>query len=115
MIERARQSSSDIEWRVADIQTWSEPDRFDLIFANASLHWIANHGALTRRLIETLKPAGVLAFQMPALYNQSAAQAVQDWPSLQDGNPIACRKGTRCASTSPAGTTIGWLRFQGTC
>ena len=78
MIERARQSSTDIEWRVADIQTWSEPDRFDLIFANASLHWIANHGALTRRLLETLKPAGVLAFQMPALYNQSAAQAVHE-------------------------------------
>jgi len=76
MVEKARQSSADIEWRIGDIQTWSEPDRFDLIFANASLHWIANHGTLMRRLIDALKPAGILAFQMPALYNQPAAEAV---------------------------------------
>jgi trans-aconitate 2-methyltransferase len=78
MIERARQSSGEIEWRVADIQTWSEPDRFDLIFANASLHWIANHETLTQRLINTVKPGGALAFQMPALYNQPAAQAANE-------------------------------------
>jgi trans-aconitate 2-methyltransferase len=78
MIERARRSSGKIEWRVADIQSWSEPDRFDLIFANASLHWIANHDALTQRLIATLKSGGVLAFQMPALYNQPAAQAAHE-------------------------------------
>ena len=38
MIERARQSATDIDWEVGDIQSWSETDRFDLIFANASLH-----------------------------------------------------------------------------
>ena len=78
MIDHARQDSAGIEWRVADIQGWSEPDRFDLIFANASLHWIADHQSLTRRLIHTVKPRGVLAFQMPALYNQPASQAVKD-------------------------------------
>ncbi|MBV9129436.1 MAG: methyltransferase domain-containing protein [Verrucomicrobia bacterium] len=78
MIERAGQSSNDIEWRVGDIQSWSEPDRFDLIFANASLHWIADHETLTRRLIAMTKPAGVFAFQIPALYNQPASQAVNE-------------------------------------
>ncbi len=78
MIERARQSSTDIEWRVADIQTWFEPNRFDLIFANASLHWVADHETLTPRLINALKPQGVLAFQMPALYNQPASQSVNE-------------------------------------
>jgi trans-aconitate 2-methyltransferase len=78
MIERARQSSSDIEWRVADIQTWFEPDRFDLVFANASLQWVADHKTLMRRLVDSLKPAAVLAFQMPALYNQPASQAANE-------------------------------------
>jgi trans-aconitate 2-methyltransferase len=78
MLEQARQSSADIEWRVGDIRTWSEPDRFDLIFANASLHWVADHENLMRRLIEALKPAGILAFQMPALYHQPAAEAVNE-------------------------------------
>jgi SAM-dependent methyltransferase len=43
MIEKARQTSDTIDWRIGDIQTWYEPNRFDLIFANASLHWIDDH------------------------------------------------------------------------
>jgi trans-aconitate 2-methyltransferase len=78
MLERARQSPVNIEWRVGDIQTWSELDRFDLVFANASLHWVTDHQSLMPRLINALKPAGILAFQMPALYNQPAAQAVNE-------------------------------------
>ncbi len=78
MLERARQSSTDIEWKVGNIQTWSESDRFDLIFANASLHWIADHETLMPRLIAALKPSGILAFQMPALYDQPAAQAANE-------------------------------------
>ena len=46
MIEKARQTSDAIDWRIGDIQTWYEPNRFDLIFANASLHWIADHESL---------------------------------------------------------------------
>ncbi len=78
MIERARQRSLNAEWRVAEMQTWSEPNRFDLIFANASLHWIADHEMLTRRLLKSLKPEGILAFQLPALYHQPASQAVNE-------------------------------------
>ena len=37
MIEKARQTSGAMDWRIGDIQTWDEPNRFDLIFANASL------------------------------------------------------------------------------
>ena len=78
MIEKARQTSDAIDWRIGDIQTWYEPNRFDLIFANASLHWIDDHESLTKRLLESAKPSGVFAFQMPALYNQPVAQAIHD-------------------------------------
>src|SRR6478609_3195013 len=33
MIEKARQSSTEIEWRVADVETWLAPDQFDVVFA----------------------------------------------------------------------------------
>jgi trans-aconitate 2-methyltransferase len=108
MIERARQSSTDIEWRVGDIQTWSEPGRFDLIFANASLHWIADHEALTRRLIETLKPAGVLAFQMPALYSQPAAQAVQKLAKSSSWRPYRLEERYTLGVHEP-GIYYNWL------
>jgi trans-aconitate 2-methyltransferase len=78
MIEKARQSQATVEWRVGDIQTWYEPNRFDLIFANASLHWVSDHESLTKRLFEAVKPSGVFAFQMPALYLQPAEQAIRD-------------------------------------
>jgi trans-aconitate 2-methyltransferase len=87
MLERARQNSTDIEWRVGDIQTWSEYDRFDLIFANPSLHWIADHETLMPRLIAALKPAGILAFQVPALYDQPAAQAVNELANTSSWQP----------------------------
>jgi len=78
MIEKARQSSDAIAWVVGDIKTWSEPDQFDLIFANASLHWLADHRTLTKRLLQAVRPSGILAFQMPALYNQPAARVAHD-------------------------------------
>jgi trans-aconitate 2-methyltransferase len=60
------------------VQTWYEPNRFDLIFANASLHWIDDHESLTKRLLEAVKPSGIFASQMPTLYNQPVAQAIHD-------------------------------------
>jgi trans-aconitate 2-methyltransferase len=78
MIEKARQSSDAIVWKIGDIQTWHEPNRFDLIFANASLQWVGDHESLTKRLLEAVKLSGVFAFQMPALYNQPADKAIRD-------------------------------------
>ena len=109
MIEKARQTSDAIDWRIGDIQIWYEPNRFDLIFANASLHWIENHESLTKRLLEAVKPSGIFAFQMPALYNQPVAQAIHDvsespaWKSPID---------TRSALTHRANITIGSLRYR---
>jgi trans-aconitate 2-methyltransferase len=38
---------------------------FDLVFANAVLHWVPNHLGAIRRLARALPEGGVLAFQMP--------------------------------------------------
>jgi trans-aconitate 2-methyltransferase len=92
MLARAGQSSADIKWQVGDIETWSELNRFDLIFANASLHWVTDHETLMPRLINALKPAGILAFQMPALYNQPAAQAVNDLSNSPIWQPYRLRE-----------------------
>lgn len=39
---------------------------FDLVLANASLHWVDDHEALLPRLFALLAPGGQLAVQMPA-------------------------------------------------
>lgn len=65
MLAEARARDTDIDWRAGDIAGWL-PDRpADLIWANASLHWLADHEALLRRLTGFLAPGGVIAVQMP--------------------------------------------------
>jgi trans-aconitate 2-methyltransferase len=43
-----------------------EPASLDLVFANASLHWLPDHRALLGRLAGWLAPGGQLAVQVPA-------------------------------------------------
>ncbi len=42
------------------------PASLDLVFANASLHWLPDHPALLTRLATWLAPGGQLAIQVPA-------------------------------------------------
>lgn len=41
-------------------------DRWDVLFANASLQWLPRHHELIPALVERLAPGGQLAFQVPA-------------------------------------------------
>ena len=48
-----------------DIATWRPEKPVDLIFANASLHFLSDHQARLLELVGDLAPGGVLAVQMP--------------------------------------------------
>lgn len=65
MLDRARSLDPAVDWRHGDIAGWAPERPADLIFANASLHWIPDHATLVPRLADALAPGGVLAFQMP--------------------------------------------------
>lgn len=65
MLERARSGRPDIDWRLGDLREWRPDTPADLIFANASLHWVPDHAALFPALLGSLAPGGVLAVQMP--------------------------------------------------
>ena len=39
--------------------------RYDLIYSNAALHWLPDHGSLFPSLMEKVEPGGILAVQMP--------------------------------------------------
>jgi trans-aconitate methyltransferase len=42
----------------------SYKNKFDIIFSNATLHWIKDHNSLLRRVRESLKESGRILFQM---------------------------------------------------
>lgn len=65
MLAEARARDADIDWRAGDIAGWVPDWPVDLIWANASLHWLPDHQALLRRLTAQLAAGGVLAVQMP--------------------------------------------------
>src|SRR5262249_7962184 len=48
-----------------DVRTWTPLDAPDLIYSNATLHWVEDHPRLFPRLLAFLKPGGCLAVQMP--------------------------------------------------
>jgi trans-aconitate 2-methyltransferase len=65
MLATARQSGVDATWTEGDVASWSPVEPYDVVFSNATLHWIANHRTLIPRLRSFVRERGVLAFQVP--------------------------------------------------
>lgn len=65
MLFRANKEAPNISFVNADISEWSAPVPANLLFSNATMHWLDDHRRLLPRLISQLAPAGVLAVQMP--------------------------------------------------
>jgi len=65
MIAAARKRLPQLQFDIADIASWDDPGRFDLVLANAVLQWLPDHAALLPRLIAMLAPGGSLAVQVP--------------------------------------------------
>jgi trans-aconitate 2-methyltransferase len=65
MLAKARREAPGVAFQLADLAHWSPPAPADLLFSNATLHWLDDHAALLPRLITQLAPGGVLAVQIP--------------------------------------------------
>ncbi|MDH3302240.1 MAG: methyltransferase domain-containing protein [Acidimicrobiia bacterium] len=88
MIEAARSNHPGVEWIAADIEKW-EPERpVDVLYSNATLHWLDDHATMFPRLRSWLTPSsGVVAIQMPdnwkAPTHRIPAEILDDgtWPA----------------------------------
>jgi trans-aconitate 2-methyltransferase len=65
MLEKARLRLPNTEFEKADLATWQPSQPADLLYANAVFQWIPDHLSVLDRLMDRLKPGGVLAVQMP--------------------------------------------------
>lgn len=70
MLARARQDWPRIEWIEADVKDFRADEPIDVLFANAVLHWLPDHGALFPALLEQVRPGGALAIQMPLSFHE---------------------------------------------
>jgi trans-aconitate 2-methyltransferase len=65
MIAAARRRLPQVQFAVGGIEGWNDAGPFDVILANAVLHWIPDHSTLLPALVARLASGGGLAIQMP--------------------------------------------------
>ncbi|MFM9841553.1 MAG: methyltransferase domain-containing protein [Dongiaceae bacterium] len=98
MLTKAREVAPALNFSLANAGDW-RPDRpLDVIFGNAVLHWLPDHGNLFPRLLSLLAKDGVLAVQMPRNHESPShrlmlkAAASERWESrlagVQGINPV---------------------------
>jgi trans-aconitate 2-methyltransferase len=65
MLAEARRAFPTIQWKQADIRSWRPRTPPALIYTNAALQWVPDHGHLLPSLLNKLQPGGILAMQVP--------------------------------------------------
>jgi trans-aconitate 2-methyltransferase len=78
MIEAARKRLPQVQFDIADIDTWNDNGPFDVIFANAVLQWVPDHATLLPSLVSKLAPGGSLAIQMPDNLNEPSHRLMRE-------------------------------------
>ncbi len=99
MLREAKSSDVNADWRCVDVDAWAPDNPADLIFSNATLHWLGNHKRLFLKLMSYVRPAGVLAVQMPRNFTSPSHTIIQQvvetgpWADVlrdvRDFNPVA--------------------------
>jgi trans-aconitate 2-methyltransferase len=78
MIDAARRRLPQAIFAVAGIEEWNDAGPFDVILANAVLHWVPDHGRLMPALAGRLAHGGGLAIQMPDNLEVPAHQLMRE-------------------------------------
>ena len=78
MLQKARATGQDIEWVQADLNTWTPEAPADVVYTNATLQWLGDHPTLFPRLLEGVKPGGVMAVQIPNNFGEPSHTCIAD-------------------------------------
>lgn len=90
MLAVARERMPKVDFINANIENWTPPNHVDLIFANASVHFVANHRAVLLRLLSFLTPNGMLALQMPRNTHELSHAAMRMVSAEGPSGPRGC-------------------------
>jgi trans-aconitate 2-methyltransferase len=78
MLANARAAEPKISWQLADLATWAPSRPADVVYSNAALHWVDEHGRLFPALLGVLAPGGILAVQMPHNFSAPSHTLIAD-------------------------------------
>lgn len=85
MLDKAAAEPGRVQWIEADIEGWTPTETPDLIYSNATLHWVPRHQDLFPRLLGHLRPGGCLAVQMPLSWDLPSHRLMR--ATLAEGGP----------------------------
>jgi len=86
MLAQARANHPDWNWIQSGVEQWNPNTKFDMVFSNACLHWVADHGKAFPRLLGFVASGGALAVQMPNSFHTPAHTLMKD-VSQEAGHP----------------------------
>jgi trans-aconitate 2-methyltransferase len=90
MLEKAKAGGGEVEWIEVDVSSWTPGATPDLIYSNATLHWVKDHRSLFPKLASFLNPGGCLAVQMPLSFDAPSHRLMRETldGGGEDGRPI---------------------------
>jgi trans-aconitate 2-methyltransferase len=100
MLERARKDLPAIEWLEADVASYRAAKPPHVLFANALLQWVPDHGHVFPSLFAQLAPGGVLAVQMPYNQDEPSHRLMRDVPEPFASHVQGARASQRVAEPS---------------
>lgn len=78
MLAKARADYPHASFVQADVATWRPAEPVDVLYSNATLHWLDGHDALLPGLLAAVKPGGWLAIQMPRNFGAPSHTCIVD-------------------------------------
>ncbi len=78
MLELTQDVETGVYWQHSDLNHWQPESAADVVYSNAALHWLDGHEQLFPRLMEAVKPGGVLAVQMPENFGAPSHTSIAD-------------------------------------
>ena len=83
MLAAARNRLADTRFVAADLAGWEPVQPVDLLYSNAVFQWVPDHLAVLDRLMDALKPGGVLALQVPDNLNEPGERCAREVSLLE--------------------------------
>jgi trans-aconitate 2-methyltransferase len=108
MIAAARRRLPQVQFAIGGIEEWNDAGPFDVILANAVLHWVPEHATLLPALVARLASGGGLAIQMPDNLDAPTHRLMRE---IAADGPWATTLATASASRAPVGSANGYYEL----
>lgn len=78
MLGDAAETLPAVKWQAADVATWRPPAPVEVLYSNAALHWLGDHGELFAHVFAQVRPGGWLAVQMPRNFDAPSHATINE-------------------------------------